>query len=359
MGKNGRDRCTARASSVVLLACALVLLAYSDAAGEAGYAALKLCASVIVPSLFPYMVISSLLVLSGAATEIGGWFARPVRYLFHLPGCAGSAFLLGALCGFPVGAKTACELHENGSLTRQECERLIAIANNTGPSFVIEVVGAHLWGSRGMGLTIYLSQIASAVLIGWVDARRSSIGMDHGQRESVSAPGPQDRMQCLSLAISSSARAVLSVCGFIVFFGVASTLAEMLLARLHLGAAAPYISALLEFSGGAARAADLGGVRGAFLTGFAVGWSGISIFAQCKSFTAPHGIGLGHTALCKGIQGILVGASAAVYEAFFFVPSAVSSTVVPPQDIPASIWAAEILILAAMALFFRQKSAIS
>ncbi len=359
MGKNGRDRCTARASSVVLLACALVLLAYSDAAGEAGYAALKLCASVIVPSLFPYMVISSLLVLSGAATEIGGWFARPVRYLFHLPGCAGSAFLLGALCGFPVGAKTACELHENGSLTRQECERLIAIANNTGPSFVIEVVGAHLWGSRGMGLTIYLSQIASAALIGWVDARLSPPGAEHGHVQSVTLTASRDWLRCLSQAISSSARAVLSVCGFIVFFGVASSLSEMLLVRLHLGAAAPYISALLEFSGGAARAADLGGVRGAFLTGFAVGWSGISIFAQCKSFTAPHGIGLRHTALCKGIQGILVGASAAVYEAFFFVPSAVSSTVVPPQDIPASIWAAEILILAAMALFFRQKSAIS
>jgi hypothetical protein len=56
---------------------------------------------------------------------------------------------------------------------------------------------------------------------------------------------------------------------------------------------------------------------------------------------------------------MLVGTAAAVYEAYFFVPSAVSSTVIPRQDIPAPVWVTEILILAVLALFSRRKSAIS
>ncbi len=344
--------------SLALLGGAALLMFYSDMAAGAAQDAMKLCATVIIPSLFPYMVISSLLVLSGAAAEMGGWFSHSVRYLFRLPGCAGSAILLGALCGFPVGAKSACGLYEGGSLTKKDCERLIAIANNTGPSFVVEVVGAHFWGSRGMGICIYVAQILSAILIGFVEARHVP---DRPTATDAHRPVPRVKgfMECLSESVSTSARAVLSVCGFIVFFAVSAGLISHILTRFHLGGMMPWLGAVLEFSFGAEHAALLGGTAGAFLTGFSVGWSGLSIFAQCASFTAPHGIGLHRTAVCKCVQGILVGAAAAVYEAFFLVPSAVSSTIIPQQDIPASVWAAEILILAVLALFFRRKTVIS
>ena len=343
---------------LALLGCAALLMSYSEIASRAAQNAMKLCAAVIIPSLFPYMVISSLLVLSGAAAEMGGWFSRPVRHLFRLPGCAGSAILLGALCGFPVGAKSACEMYEGGSLSKKECERLIAIANNTGPSFVVEVVGAHFWGSRGMGICIYAVQILSALLIGFVEAR----GMSPRPATADGyhpAPRTKGFMECLSESVSTSARAVVSVCGFIVFFAVSAGLLSHMLNRFHMGGMMPYFGAVLEFSFGAEHAARLGGTAGAFLTGFSVGWSGLSIFAQCAAFTSPHGIGLRHTAICKCIQGMLVGAAAAVYEAYFFVPSAVSSTVIPRQDIPAPVWVTEILILAVLALFSRRKSAIS
>ena len=70
---------------LALLGCAVLLMSYSEIASRAAQNAMKLCAAVIIPSLFPYMVISSLLVLSGAAAEMGGWFSRPVRHLFRLP----------------------------------------------------------------------------------------------------------------------------------------------------------------------------------------------------------------------------------------------------------------------------------
>lgn len=340
--------------TATVLAGAAFLLIRSEAAAEAAREAMKLCATVIVPSLFPYMVISSVLVLSGAAQEMGEWFARPVRCLFRLPGCAGSAFLLGALCGFPVGAKSACELYENGALTKRECERLIAVANNTGPSFVVEVVGAHFWGSRGMGICLYTAQIVSAVLIGWADARRTS-DTPSGRDTDRPVPTRKGSLECLSDAVSSSARAVVGVCGFIVFFAVGAEWIRTLLALCRLEWMVPYVGAVLEFSLGSDCAARMGGTVGAFLTGFAVGWSGLSVFAQCASFTDPHSINLHRTAVCKGIQGILTGTAAAVYEAFFFLPSTPSSAVWPMWDVSPLLFAAEIAVLCLFWMFFRAR----
>ena len=337
---------------VLLILSTVWLLVRSDTAEKSAYDALKMCASVIIPSLFPYMVISSLLVQTGASDQIGRWLSNPIKSAFRLPGCAASAVVLGALCGFPVGAKTACQLYERGSVTKWECERLIAIANNTGPSFVIEVVGAHFWGSRGMGLMIYVAQILSSVLLGWITSRKKTKPTD----TQTIYTSRCDLLQCLTTSVTHSARSVVSVCGFIVFFAVVTSLIGQIVAALPISFAAPLLGAVLEFSTGAASASDVGGIYGAFLTGFTVSWSGISVFAQCKAFTAPHGISLRFTAACKAAQGILTGLAAAVYYVLWFTPSTAASTVFPQTDIPPAFILAEILLLTAASIQFPRRN---
>ena len=51
--------------AVAVLAGAVLLLAESNAVGDAALNALKLCATVIIPSLFPYMVIAGMIVSLG------------------------------------------------------------------------------------------------------------------------------------------------------------------------------------------------------------------------------------------------------------------------------------------------------
>lgn len=340
--------------SLAILAAAVLLLAGSDTAGEAAADAVKMCAAVLIPSLFPYMVISGMAVSLGAMRYIGRLCAPICRRVFRLPGVSAGAVLLGALCGFPIGAQTACGLYEERQLTRSQTERLIAIANNTGPAFVIEVVGAHCWGSRGFGIAVYLAQILSALCIGAVYARLTPKGPADAA-EVHPHPVPQkDVLTCFAQAVSAAAASVLTVCGFVVFFAVVT---EFL--RRFRGSGPWFFpaAAILEFTQGTAAAAELGGSMGAFLTGFAVGWSGISVFAQCKVFTAPLGIRLTPAALCKGIQGLLTGLTAAVYYRFFFTRSALASTCIPVADSPHLLVLGEVflLILFCIAPIFMKK----
>lgn len=337
---------------LLLVLSTVYILLFSEIVVAAAYEALKLCGTVIIPSLFPYMVISSMLVRTGAATSLGGWLARPVESALRLPGSAGGAIVLGALCGFPVGAKTACDLYEQKSISHRDCERLIAIANNTGPSFVIEVVGAHFWGSRGMGVVIYTAQILSAFLIGHITSRREKMPPRLHSPSTVQC----DILRCLATSVSHSARSALSVCGFIVFFAVATSMLCHLLSNLGLSVLSPVLGAVLEFSTGAAKAAELGGIPGAFLTGFTVGWSGISVFAQCKAFTAQNGISLRFAAACKVLQGALCGIAAAIYYAFFFSSSVTVSTVIPQTDVPTVLLLAELVILGLASVEFPRRN---
>ena len=334
-------------AAAAVVAAAILFLAYAATSEEAVCDALRICSAVIVPSLFPYMVVSSLIVRFGAAKELGRIFAVPTGKLLRLPGSAAGAVLLGALCGFPVGARSACELYERGEIGREDAERLIAVANNTGPAFVVEVIGAHYWGNRLFGLFLYAAQILSALLIGAVAAHLS-----HSSAAPDDVPPPahktvrSDLLTSLADAVSSSALSVIAVCGFIVFFAVVTAIGECLLRALHLDFLTPFAAVFLEFSSGCAKAASLGGYTGAFLTGFAVGWSGISVFAQSKVFTAPNGIRLRRTALSKFVQGILCGAAGCLGCSFLPVSASLPASISQPIS-PYPFLTAELLLLVA------------
>ena len=109
--------------------------------------ALVLCARSVIPSLFPFLVISSLLLFLGFGQLTAPWLAGLMEPLFRVPGAGSAALLLGLIGGYPIGAQTAAELYRGGLVTRAEAERLLAFCNNSNPVFLISVLGPGSgWG---------------------------------------------------------------------------------------------------------------------------------------------------------------------------------------------------------------------
>ena len=133
--------------------------------------ALALCGRSVVPALFPFLVLSSLLVSLGFGELVSPYLAGLMTPLFRLPGCASSALLLGLAGGYPIGAQTAARLYQEGSLTRGEAERLLAFCNNSNPVFLISVLGAGVFGSVRAGVWLWLIHILAALLTGLVFRR--------------------------------------------------------------------------------------------------------------------------------------------------------------------------------------------
>lgn len=84
-------------TDVCLILCGILVWFLADARQlrlEAAKA-LTLCAGTVIPALFPFMVVTGLLVRLGFGQWLAPDMAGLMASLFRLPGCAGSALLLG------------------------------------------------------------------------------------------------------------------------------------------------------------------------------------------------------------------------------------------------------------------------
>ena len=108
---------------------------------------LSLAAVQALPALFPFFVVSGLLVRCDTA-RLSPLLAKPLARLYSLPPEAAPALVLGLIGGYPVGAATACALLDEGVLSREAAERVNRFCNCASPGFCIGLVGVRLRAGR-------------------------------------------------------------------------------------------------------------------------------------------------------------------------------------------------------------------
>ena len=122
-----RDGAFSLGIGLMILSLLLLPKQSVSAAGDG----VQLCLNVILPSLFPLFVLSTLCVDSGIIRALGTLMQPLMAPLFRVGGCCAGAFLLGIIGGYPVGARTAISLYESGQCSREEAERLLSFCNNS------------------------------------------------------------------------------------------------------------------------------------------------------------------------------------------------------------------------------------
>ena len=202
-----------------LLLCLLALLLFPQDAAQSARDALALCAQTVIPSLFPFFVLSSLLVSCGASALLSALLAPLMRPLFGLSGAGAAALALGLCGGYPVGARTAAELVESGALSREEGERLLIFCNNAGPGFLLGICGGAVFASPRAGAALYLIHVASALFTGMLLTRR----LPPPRTEAFQAAkrrSPVSLSAALPAAVQGALTGILNVCAFVVAFQV-------------------------------------------------------------------------------------------------------------------------------------------
>lgn len=255
--------------------------------------AIHLALNTILPSLFPFLVLSEL--LSTAAHGIRLPFSTVFCKLFRLPASCLLPFFLGALCGFPVGVSAVCDLHRRGELTSEEAARAAALCANTGPAFSIAGIGGALFGSATLGLCFYLIQIGTAIILGTLAARNAQAPVNITYLPGNSAPISFSAILC------HASLSMVTILGTVIFFGTISTLPALVLPK-NLSV---FFTAFLELGNGAEAAAALPREVGIPLTAFALSFSGVSVLAQSAALLAPQNIPLSPLLRRKLWQGIL------------------------------------------------------
>ena len=86
-----------------LAGAAAALLIWPQAVAGGVSRGLSICGTVIIPSLFPFLVLAGFLVRSGVSAALGRRLERPTRFWFGLPGCCAAGILVAFVGGYPAG----------------------------------------------------------------------------------------------------------------------------------------------------------------------------------------------------------------------------------------------------------------
>ena len=118
----------------------------------------------VVPALFPFMVLTSLIISGGGIQQIMSPFYLFLNPLFGISyeGCF--VLLSGFLCGYPMGAKTCAEFVNENRISLSEGKFLMSICNHASPMFILGYV--YPWFADHIDVsTILISVYAPVVLI--------------------------------------------------------------------------------------------------------------------------------------------------------------------------------------------------
>ncbi len=268
---------------------------------SAGNSSINLCITSVIPALFPYLISSGLLSSLGAMTFLSRYLSPFMRPLFGVSGSGAAAFLLGSISGYPVGAVCVRDLYLSGECTKNEAERMLAFCNNSGPLFIISVVGSGFLGDAGLGRLLYTSHLLSAVLSGIIlktfSAPVSSTAKALPQKCSLKTEKP---LQILGEVMDSSVLTMLKICGYIIFFSVLSK-------SLPSADFLPFLHGILEITGGISSIVQtsVSPHLKLALISFFTAFSGISVLFQVSAVTSDAGLSLKFYLIGKFLQGVL------------------------------------------------------
>ena len=122
-------------TSILALFSLLFMIFHADLVTKGAAAGLLLWYSAVVPALFPFMVLSSVLSGSGGISRL----MQPFTAVFRFCGLSADGWyvlLTGLLCGCPMGAKTCADFLAEGRLSSSEAKFLFALCNHPSPMFL-------------------------------------------------------------------------------------------------------------------------------------------------------------------------------------------------------------------------------
>ena len=286
---------------LAVLAAACALLLFPAQAAEGAKNGVNYSLNILVPSLYPFMVLSVFIVKSGLAEKLGAALEKPTQVLFRLPGGAAASIVMSVVGGYPAGARSAAALAEAGLVTQEQAERMMCFCVNAGPSFVITAVGVGFLHSAQAGAVLFASQLISFLVMGVLSGMFARREPGSAKKQKKSAPA--GTAQALIDSAADAAYSTLMMCCLVILFAAGMNLLRGAILSPLLSVAC---SAALEVTGGCADLSRAGAPLWVFA--LAIGWSGVCVHMQVLAWLGNLKIRRGRFVLCRLAQGAISAA---------------------------------------------------
>lgn len=237
---------------------------------------LSLCLDVVIPSLLPFMLVSSCVIKSGFSKPLGAVLSKVITPLTGISSAGCVCFVTGLVGGYGAGARAVSESYREKLISKEESERLLAFCNNAGPLFVIGTVGIGFYSSKAIGIMLFLVQILTSVICARIfsgnSAGKALVRMEWNKyRKNKPSVG-----ELVTKSAIESGSAIVTACVFVISF---SALLEVLPFGQY-----SFFSGIMEVTRGCSEMAMRGG-DSLPLTSACLAWGGFSVHLQANALT--------------------------------------------------------------------------
>lgn len=257
----------------------------------------------LFPTLFPFFVVSSLLLNYGFVDILGNLLSKPMNKLFHLPGCCGFVLAISLVSGFPSGAKYTKDLVENNLITIKQAEQLLTFTHYSNPLFILGMIGSILLNNQKLAYLIMIAHIVSGLLVGIIFREKNYYSCENMQKKSNKTS--KTFGQLLTDSIMSSLNTMFLLLGIVTIFLIISTIIKNIVSLPPI--LSTIVSGILEMTQGVKLASLMQTselIKIIIITGI-ISFGGLSVHMQVLGIISEQKIRYKYFFLARIIHSIL------------------------------------------------------
>ena len=170
----------------------------------------------LFPTLFPFLILSNILIYYDFPIIIGKLINKPFKKLFNLNSSTSYVLITSLIAGFPSGSINTIELLNNDLITKEEGNKLLTFTNYANPIFIIGFIGNNIFYNKKIGYIILISTILSGIITGLILNKNNKI------EEKIIKPktNKKDISNILKESINKSLNTMFLLLGVITIFSI-------------------------------------------------------------------------------------------------------------------------------------------
>lgn len=218
--KNFREKTITAVKLLLLLAASAYCILRTDEVKSAVASSVERCVYVLIPSLYAMLIVSGILIRSGAMERFSRFFGAVGRALFGMTSGEVSIFLLSMFAGYPVGARMLCSSRAG----RRRTELLLGVCFGAGPAFIFGCISGELYGSPSAGKAILISSVSANIILAVIlsfTLRKETVQAEKKAPLELSGAMVAD-------CVTSGGRALAGICFAVMAFSVLTSALESL-----------------------------------------------------------------------------------------------------------------------------------
>lgn len=181
--------------------------------------ALKVFINTLFPSIFPFFLVSDLLISYNFPNTLNRYLKEVTKKIFHVEGASSFVIIMSMLSGFPSGAKYIKTLLDKNLINIDEANYLIIFTHFANPLFVLTVTKG-LFKNTQLSYIILICMYLSNLILGFI-IRPKQVKSNKKSLETLKIPNFSTN---LTSSIISSLKLLAIILGNTCFFYIVTGL---------------------------------------------------------------------------------------------------------------------------------------